>query len=200
MSKECEDLKRVISSILLSVPTGRTQKQLLDDYEKFVGRALPYRAFGYKTLLACLEDMRDSVRIERNGLECVLFGVGNESTKHIEKLVSRQKHSPPNGRPKVNTSPSAVPDRFKAQLRELMLSYPDGLRRDRFSEAYAKRFGCHANYHSWGFPSLEHLLKAMPEVVTCLYDKTKSAHVIRLNKQPATASLSSKLLCETVRM
>ena len=198
MSKEFEfgDLKRVVSSILLSAPSGRTQKQLLDDYEKLLGRALPYRAFGYKTLLECLEDMRDSVRIQRNGLDCVLFGVGNESTKHIQKLISRQKQSPPRGRQNTTVAQCVVPDRFKAQLRELLLSYSDGLRHDKFSEAYAKRFGCYANYRCWGFGSLDHMFRAIPDVVTCQHDNTKNVYIIRLNKQTVKSttetSVSSK--------
>lgn len=196
MSEELEfvELKRVISSILLSGPSGRTQKQLLDDYKKLLGRDLPYRAHGYKTLLACLEDMHDSVRIERNGLDCVVFGVGNESTKHIQKMISRQKSSSASrGRLKDSTQAApATPERFKAQIRELLTSYPDGLRCDRFSEAYAKRFGCYANYRCWGFASLDHMLRSIPDVVTCQRENSKNAVVIRLNKRPMLASVSSK--------
>lgn len=180
-------MKRVISSILLSAPNGRTQKQLLDDYKKIIGTDVPYRAHGYKTLLACLQDMHDSVRIERNGLDCLLFGVGNESTKYIQKLISRQKSYPSRARPKE----SAVPDRFKAQLRELLSSYPDGLRCDRFSEAYVKRFGCYANYRSWGFDSIDHVLRSVPDVVILQRDNARNAFFILLNKQlPMTPSVS----------
>lgn len=195
MSEELEfvELKRVISSILLSGPSGRTQKQLLDDYKKLLGRELPYRAHGYKTLLACLEDMHDSVRIERNGLDCVVFGIGDESTKHIQKLINRQKSSSaPRGRPSSRAYTAVVPERFKVQITELLTSYPDGLRYDRFSEAYAKRFGCYANYRNWGFASLDHVLGSIPDIVTCQRDNSKNAIVIRLSKRTTQPDNSSK--------
>ncbi|KAL5484712.1 hypothetical protein EMCRGX_G021252 [Ephydatia muelleri] len=136
--------------------------------------------------------MHDSVRIERNGLDCVVFGVGNESTKHIQKMISRQKSSSASrGRLKDSTQAApATPERFKAQIRELLTSYPDGLRCDRFSEAYAKRFGCYANYRCWGFASLDHMLRSIPDVVTCQRENSKNAVVIRLNKRPMLASVS----------
>eukprot|EP00731_Ephydatia_muelleri_P024907 Em0016g1178a len=135
--------------------------------------------------------MHDSVRIERNGLDCVVFGVGNESTKHIQKMISRQKSSSASrGRLKDSTQAApATPERFKAQIRELLTSYPDGLRCDRFSEAYAKRFGCYANYRCWGFASLDHMLRSIPDVVTCQRENSKNAVVIRLNKRPMLASV-----------
>lgn len=54
---------------------------------------------------------------------------------------------------------------MKEKIRNLMMSYPAGIKLNDFSNAYARMFGHYLNLGRENFKGIEDLLKSMPDVV-----------------------------------
>ena len=82
-----------IRSVLLSFPIGVTYKQLNSEYHMRIGREIPVTQCGYDRLDQLLRDMPDVVRTEydRNSGTTKLYGVADETTLHIDRMVASQK-------------------------------------------------------------------------------------------------------------
>ena len=83
--------KRFLRSALLSSKGGVPAAQVYHDYRELVGEGIPYRKLGYDSLESFLTSVPDVCRMTRrpNG-EVVVIAVADESTKHIQDLVSKQ--------------------------------------------------------------------------------------------------------------
>lgn len=165
-------VKRELRSLLLSLKGGCTPKQLQDDYLKIIGEPLPYRQLGFPSFMAFLESVPDVVRISGPKHACMLYGLANESTKHIARMVQSQRFpSKGRGRPRpvatVAKQTPAVPIDFEVNLARLFLAFPDGVAVSDFVEAYGRRFGRYPEFSRWGYSSVEHLLRSLPHI-TCL--------------------------------
>lgn len=178
-------VKRIVRAILLSSKHGCTPKQLLSDYERNIGTRLPFRELGFASLSEFVASMPDAVRVSQNGGTVVLYGIPDESTEQLSRMISRQKDSKrpviPSSEAWDNPTPSApkAPVTFVAQLRMLMLAYPSGLEVNSFAEAFVRRFNFHLSFHSWGFTSLEQLLQSLPNVVSYTWDSYRKSYVIK---------------------
>lgn len=166
------ELKKRLRALLISSKQGCTPNNLFKDYKSAFGEGLPLNDFGYRSVVEMAEDMPDVVRIQnQGGYGIVLRGVADESTRHIAKMVSRQKNTgyhqmkteQPAKRP-MSTSPS-IPFHIQGCLRQLLHAYPNGLPIEQFEEAYARRFGYYLSLRKLKCNSLEELINYVPEVL-----------------------------------
>ena len=196
-------VKNRIRAVLLSAKHGCSPRQLLNDYEHFIGESIPYEELGFGSYMDLLQAIPDAVCIVRSRDRTTLYGVPDTSTQHIAKMVSKQRdnssragfdgHGPPrmsmivsSSRPAANPVAKIpqVPSSFRVQLRSLLLSYPNGILLSDFSEAFARRFAYYCNYKSWGFENLEEVLKSVQDIITLNRDPVRQTLVI---KRVATA-------------
>lgn len=90
-ARKRDETKKQIRALLLSAPAPLTVGEIKRDYHDFMGASIPFRAMGYDSMEDMFNDMQDAVQISwKNGL-MVLQAVSDESTRHIESLVSKQK-------------------------------------------------------------------------------------------------------------
>ena len=187
MSKKAEikeETKKQIRALLLSAPKGLSGRDIQNDFKCMMGKTLPFRELGYSTAEDLFRDLPDVVRVTWVDGEVILRGVSDMTTKHIERLVSRQKvptkrrgasknrKGPPPRRypaPRLNRPtlpPPTVQAFIRGQIRSLLMSYPNGLPANQFETAYARRFGNHIDLARMGFKNLMELMKSLSDIVT----------------------------------
>ena len=89
-----ESIKKEIRALLISSQTGVPLYNFADDYFEVVGVPLDFTDLGFFDLETFLRAIPDVVNIiEDSDGQKILKHVSAESTKHIEKLVERQKPS-----------------------------------------------------------------------------------------------------------
>ena len=191
-------IKRTVRAVLLSSKHGCTPRQLANDYAHIIGESIPFESFGYSSLMKFIMSMPDVVRVERGRDRTMLYGIPDQRTEHIAKMVANQRsvkrmtsiatvrlgnsHWSRSFQPKV-------PHTFRLQLKTLMLSYSSGLSVRNFMEAFARRFGYYLNYKAWGFSDLILLLRAVPDIISLENDK-----ITMVPKSPSVAlSPSNKM-------
>lgn len=87
-----EEIHKVILSLLIARPNFTSLPVLDNDYYEVAGSRIPWRKFGYGSLLEFLQSMPQYFRIGNiNGTTCVR-GIANKS-KHVSSLVARQRMS-----------------------------------------------------------------------------------------------------------
>lgn len=193
--KSLEDVKKEIRALLISTKHGCTPKQLQNDYLQVMGENLPFHCFGYTNLMSFVQSMPDVVSVCLSRNNTILYGVSNSKTKKIHDLVAKQKnsHKGPSGwttvPPRMNmvTKNSAppphkdpvVPSPFKIRLKELMLSYPNGILLNVFNEAFAKRFHYYIAYQNWGFESIEGMIASVPDILFINDDATRNVKIVK---------------------
>ncbi|KAL5012203.1 hypothetical protein ScPMuIL_010754 [Solemya velum] len=192
-ARKRDETKKQIRALLLSAPAPLTVGEMKRDYHDFMGESIAFRAMGYDSLEDMFTDMRDAVQISwKNGL-MVLQAVSDETTRHIESLVSKQKipnpkkyaalrrggrptgsyggqrQAPPSYRSRaspVYEAPRAVvPNFVRQQFKQLFKSYPNGLPLTHFETAFSRRFGVHLNFEKYGFHSLKSMLSSIMDIV-----------------------------------
>jgi len=91
-SPEYQTLKTEIRAVLISSQNGCTERELIRDYGTYNSNAqIPYRSMGFSSLIELLVSMPDVAYIDTRRSPPVIMGVADESTKHLQELVSRQK-------------------------------------------------------------------------------------------------------------
>ncbi|XP_041361192.1 tudor domain-containing protein 7-like isoform X1 [Gigantopelta aegis] len=92
MEDELQQVKAMLRSVLLSSKEGVTEECFLEDYQSVTGELLPFKKFGYMSQSSFIESLPDVVHIRRNKFgETVYHAVADETTAHIQRLVSKQK-------------------------------------------------------------------------------------------------------------
>ena len=204
MASDYLKLKKALRALLLSTKGGCSPRTLVDDYKLIYGEGIPYKQLGFNTLMDLLHDMRDAVAVHRRAEGTRLYGIPDESTKHIAGMVAKQKDSKKNRATPASFHPTTsmitkrsaswgakddpapkAPLTFHAQLKTLFLSYPNGVALHDFAEAFARRFGYYFSYKGWGFTSLEQVLLSVPEVITVETDPVRKCRIVKLTKPPA---------------
>ena len=116
----------------------------------------------------------------------------DETTKHIEKLVSKQRVSnkkkyavyrsrrvycpprmfqgtnryPPQNLPKNQTPPQpVVPAYVRKQMKELFRSFPNGIPVMHLDSAFSRIYGTGINYRHYGFQNQYEFLQSLKDVV-----------------------------------
>ena len=168
------ELKKRVRALLISSKQGCTPNNLLRDYKSVFGEGLPLNEFGYRSVVAMAEDMPDVVRIQQGGSHGVLLrGVADESTRHIAKMVSRQrstgyhqlKAEQPVKRAITAITTPSIPFHIQGCLRQLLHAYPNGLPIEQFEEAYARRFGYYLSLRRLKCNSLQELINNVPDIL-----------------------------------
>lgn len=184
------DVKKRIRALLISSKSGCSLKQLYQDYKTVIGEELPYGELGYRSLMALIRDIPDVVRVRLNGIDQVatLYGVADEKTQHLARMVARQKLSRSAGNisakpPSRKPPPKRIPNAFSVQLKQLFLSYPNGVSLERFNDAFARRFGYYLKYTPWGYSTLEQLLEDVEEV-ELVRDPVRGSAVVKPKRNP----------------
>ncbi|GBM28306.1 Tudor domain-containing protein 5 [Araneus ventricosus] len=90
---EYEIAKMEIRGLLISNKEGCCLSEFKKQYRSMLGRALPFVQLGYKNEIELLSAMPDAVRITSSGRDYYLYGIADEKSKHIQKMVSKQKPS-----------------------------------------------------------------------------------------------------------
>ena len=194
-TKSLENVKKEIRALLISIKHGCTPKQLQDDYLQVMGDNIPYMRFGHTNMMSFIRSIPDVVSVCLTRNNTVLYGVPNSQTKKIYNLVAKQRSTkkgspgwitvPPrmNMITKCSAPPSpkdpAVPSSFKVRLKELMLSYPNGIPVDNFNEAFAKRFHHYIAYSNWGFESVEGMISSVPDILYFHNDTTCNLKIVK---------------------
>lgn len=198
-SNSLNQVKNRIRAVLISAKHGCSPRQLLNDYEHFIGEPIPYEELGFGNFMEFLRSIPDAVCIVRSRDRTTLHGVPDAKNQHIAKMVSKQRDHPSragfdgHGHPRMSmivpsgksiggstvSKAPQVPSTFRVQLRSLLLSYPNGIALADFSEAFARRFAYYCNYKSWGFKTLEEVLRSVNDVITLELDPVRKTLVVK---------------------
>lgn len=108
------------------------------------------------------------------------LGVANEATRHVAKLVEKQKKpSKPRKRTLIAVSRRPVPvplvnHHLQSQVKELLTAYPSGLLSNMFCSAFRRRFGEELDFRKVGFRTIEELLRAIPGITVTIMPSGES--------------------------
>lgn len=178
-----DSVKKEIRSVLISVKQGLTLQEFLKQYRSLVGIRLPSRELGYTTDIDFLNSISDVVRVQENrDGSFLLKGIADETTKHIQKLVQKQKcvkkKTPNKGYVtniiRHNQMSSAVdrycpfiPALLRAEIIQVVKQHPEGIGYTALAFEYQRTFLKNLNL-TWlsTNPSerLEKLVIAVPEL------------------------------------
>ncbi|XP_050394342.2 tudor domain-containing protein 5 [Patella vulgata] len=171
------EVEKHIRAVLLSSPVGLTIQELRRDYNDFIGSPLPFRSFGYHDLEDYITDIPEILTVTWQDGKKVLRATADETTRHIEKLVSRQKvtnknkwavlrqkSNRPSYRSRYAPAPS-VPVSIRQQIRQ-MFRHTKSLPLTHFDGFFYKRFGFHLDHEGLGFSTVKILLESIPDTVS----------------------------------
>ncbi|GIY56500.1 tudor domain-containing protein 5 [Caerostris darwini] len=153
-----------------------------------IGRNIPYANFGYSSTVRFLSDLSDVVRINRSGNDYHLMCVADESTKHIVKMVAKQKapKHKPTTRPKTtryvytnsvekqrlprfqrSSAPSnkVLPSSIETEIVHLLLRNSLGLRLGEFLTSYRTYYGRELLFKDHGFYTLQECLESISSII-----------------------------------
>ncbi|XP_050389099.2 tudor domain-containing protein 7 isoform X2 [Patella vulgata] len=93
MSEEkLKRMKSLIRAVLMSSKEGVAAARLLGDYSEFAGEYLPFKEMGFPNVTKFIESIPDVARVRTDMTgEQRFYAVADESTEHIQKMVSKQK-------------------------------------------------------------------------------------------------------------
>lgn len=177
--KNLNEEKKEIRSVLLTFQRSVSLEEFLKAYKNLLGQRLPSRTHGFLSDIAFLQSMPDvaDVLIDSSG-KVHLTGVADKSSKHIQKLVSRQRVSKPNNargkkRQPIHKLPDTslnvrelrpfLPGALRAEILQLMSTYNDGLTLSALALAYHRKFNKYLSLVQ-GLDTLEGMIKLMPEL------------------------------------
>ena len=110
MGDSVDSVKQLLRSVLLSSKNGVKANRLQGDYQELCGSFIPHTKFGFSSLHDFIATLSDVVRIGRNkDNELTYYAIADDSTKHIEALVSKQKSKKA---PKKKAPPSKSRSQF----------------------------------------------------------------------------------------
>ncbi|KAL4218912.1 hypothetical protein ACF0H5_021500 [Mactra antiquata] len=194
LSQKKADIKKNIRSLLLSSPAALTPKELKSDYHGFIGEPIDFRVLGYVSFEDFLRDIDDVVCIGfKNGM-MTLSAKADETTKHIQKLVSKQKvpnkkkyavyrqrggYGPPHRYQMPDRSrypprrqyqqlappQPVVPAFVRRQMGDLFRSFPDGVEVIYLEKAFMRVYGTGLNYQHYGFMNQYEFLQSMGDII-----------------------------------
>ncbi|XP_046714414.1 tudor domain-containing protein 5 isoform X2 [Silurus meridionalis] len=199
------NVKRDIRALLISSKHGLSSEQLRKDYQNMLGHPIPLKLLGFRSMLDMLREMPDTVRLDYalDGT-VVLKAIGNETTKGIEDLISKQKTCKPKHKfksggsgllpspslhhqgsfvlPRRAHAPPALSAQLRSQLRQLLIHGPIGL--SQLERCYSIRFGrplCVAHY---GFYSIAEMLAAASDMITVKQTRMGSQLILKTEHTP----------------
>uniref|UniRef100_A0A8C5D900 Tudor domain-containing protein 5 n=1 Tax=Gouania willdenowi TaxID=441366 RepID=A0A8C5D900_GOUWI len=179
-------LKKDVRTLLISSKIGLAPDQLRKDYVNMFGCPMPLKQLGFKNIMDMVKQVPDivSLHFEADG-SILLKGVGDESTRSIEKLVARQrcakKCKKPASRcpntyssqfyqipqvvllPRRGRAPPSLPANLRSQLRILLSQGP--IRLSDLETSYLRCYGQPLRVQSYGFFSTGEMLNAAADMI-----------------------------------
>ncbi|XP_041133130.1 tudor domain-containing protein 5 [Polyodon spathula] len=201
-------LKKDVRSLLISAKTGLTPQQLQKDYMTMMGHRLPLHTLGYRSVMDMVQDLPDVVQVQCAGDGSVLLkAIGDESTRGMEELVSKQRSN--KRRSAINSQrsapihsmlplhrrrhvPPSLPAPLRSELKKLLSSSPVLL--CQLERSFSQRFGRPLQIHHYGFYSVAELLSAAGDMITVQQTRAGSLLVLKRQDYPAR---SRALQCST---
>ncbi|XP_051766981.1 tudor domain-containing protein 5 isoform X3 [Ctenopharyngodon idella] len=208
-------LKKDVRSLLVSAKHGLTPEQLKRDYQTMLGFPIPLRLLGFRTVLDMVKEMPDVVHLEYHlDGSIILKAIGDESTKGIEELVSKQRDHKPkvNNRrgnlvnfhtsyprhqpvilPRRGQAKPALPAQLRSQLKQLLSHGP--VRLSELESRYMAQFGKPLQITQYGFYSISEMLAAATDFIIMQQSRTGSQLLLKSSVMPQNLmpSLSKKL-------
>ncbi|XP_042197084.1 tudor domain-containing protein 5 isoform X2 [Callorhinchus milii] len=191
-------LKKELRSLLISAQGGLSPVELESDYYKMMGKRLPLYALGYRSVLELITDMPDAIKIHTCGNgSLILKGNGDATTKGIEEMVAKSRIPSKTKRnlrkprydftqkqgflPRRCNSIPVLPALVKCEIRELLLSFPDGILLSDFDKAFVKKYGRPFQCARYGFYSLQEVLKTAADDI--VIQQTRRGSLLLLKVQ-----------------
>ncbi|XP_076880720.1 tudor domain-containing protein 5 [Brachyhypopomus gauderio] len=193
-------LKKDLRSLLISAKHGLTPDQLKRDYHSMLGRPVPLKPLGFRSILDMVKEMPDVVKLDYAVDGSVLLkGIGDETTKGIEELVSKQHdHKSKSSRkaglggfpcryasrphplvlPRRGHAPATVPAQLRAQLRQLLSHGP--VRLSELETRYAACFGRPLLVTHYGFYSIAEMLTAASDLIVVRQTRAGSYLILKV--------------------
>ncbi|XP_060797328.1 tudor domain-containing protein 5 [Neoarius graeffei] len=180
-------VKKDVRSLLISSKHGLSPEQLRKDYQNMLGHPIPLKVLGFHSVLDMVKEMPDVVHLDYalNGV-VVLKAIGDETTRGIEELVSKQRthrhktksqsgstdlfssrsirHQHSFVLPRRGHAPPALPAQLRSQLKQLLTTGP--IRLSELERCYAVRFGRPLYVMDYGFYSIVEMLAAASDMIT----------------------------------
>ncbi|XP_051550764.1 tudor domain-containing protein 5-like [Myxocyprinus asiaticus] len=206
-------LRKDVRSLLISAKHGLTPEQLKRDYQTILGYPMPLRLLGFRNVLDMVKEMPDVVHLEfQMDGNIILKAIGDESTKGIEELVSKQRdHKPkPNkGKRKPGTFQiryphhqtvilprrgqikPTLPAQLRSQLKQLLSHGP--VRLSELESRYMAQFGRPLQITQYGFYSISEMLATATDFIVTQQSRTGSQLLLRspVSPQKQTYNLMS---------
>ncbi|KAG1945749.1 tudor domain-containing protein 5 [Pimephales promelas] len=199
-------LKKDLRSLLISAKRGLTPEQLKRDYQTMLGFPIPLRLLGFRNVLDMVKEMPDVVHLEYHlDGSIILKAIGDESTKGIEELVSKQRDHKP--KPKVNNrrgnlvnfhtsfprhqpvilprrgpAKPALPAQLRSQLTQLLSHGP--VRLSELEYKYTVQFGKPLQITQYGFYSISEMLVAAADFIIMQQTRTGSQLLLKSSVVP----------------
>lgn len=197
-------LKKDVRSLLVSSKHGLTPEHLRRDYQSMLGFPMPLRLLGFRNVLDMVKEMPEVVRLEYQlDGNIILKAIGDDTTKGIEELVSKQRdHKPkPNNRkgkpgyfnisyprlqpvilPRRGQAKPALPAHLRSQLKQLLSHGP--VRLSELESRYVAQFGKPLNVTQYGFFSISEMLSAAMDFIIMQQSRTGSQLLLRSAMTP----------------
>lgn len=87
-----EKTRKELRSLLISAPRGVPARMLYNDYKAVIGKELPFRQLGFRTLEEFVRAQSDVVKLGVGPTgEQTYFGMANAETAQISRFVASQK-------------------------------------------------------------------------------------------------------------
>lgn len=126
-TNKLESYKIEIRSILLPYQKGCYLRDFNRAYIEMIGHTLPFREMGFRTDIEFLYSMPDVVKITPMSRGIYhLMGVADDKSKHIQKMVARQKPAKLRCPPIRSTKPpryDSLPPRFSRSRRTMTFRF-----------------------------------------------------------------------------
>ncbi|KAI4899076.1 hypothetical protein NFI96_031206 [Prochilodus magdalenae] len=211
-------LKKDVRSLLISAKHGLSPEQLKKDYYNMLGHPMPLKVLGFRNVLDMAKEMPDAVHLDfALGGSIVLKAIGDETTKGIEELVSKQRdHKPKSSMksgsvgffpsrypqhqhsfvlPRRGYAPPALPAQLRTQLRQVLSRGP--VRLSELEKRYAAYFGRPLQVMQYGFFSIAEMLAAASDFIVVRQTRAGSQLILKpvltpIKQLPAQAAAFSK--------
>ncbi|KAL2727993.1 uncharacterized protein V1477_017269 [Vespula maculifrons] len=137
-----EDVQKIILSLLVSRKDAIPLGVLAKDYQDQEGEPIPWKEFGYITLLDYLKSMPKFISFERLNGTYYVRGVASDKSKHVSSLVARQKISlkkrnyirrtyrPSYYYPKTSTPRIHIPANILSDIINMVKKNPNGIKKE----------------------------------------------------------------------
>lgn len=185
---------------------GLTPELLQKDYLSVIGQPVPFQKFGFSNCTDFFRSLKDILQVTCRRNEVLLFGIADESTKHILKMVQRQKKpkfyscvssTTESVSKKKFTNYSQYPSAFtRSCMVKVLNKYLDGFSITKLHEYYNEINGTSLDIK--GVQTIPSFILSMPDIALLDYGKKErngnnlyifpSKSLTKLNKNNSSSS------------